>query len=154
MRMPNAHLACAPASIEESLSEAEELCARRGGNLTPLRRKVLSLLLASDRPVKAYDLLQHLRDDGESKPPTIYRALDFLLDMGLAHKVESLGAFTRCGHWRHGHAAIFLICSGCGEVQELHADETIRKLAKDVASVKFRMQRSVIEVLGLCAHCV
>ena len=72
-------------------------------------------------PSKAYDLLEHLGDDGAAKPPSVYRSLDFLLEMGLAHKIESLNAYVACGHWKHGHAAVFLICDKCGMAGELHA---------------------------------
>ena len=79
--MAQAHLACAPDSLADSLKEAETLCSQRGGKLTPLRRKVLTLLLESEGPAKAYDLLEHLGDDGAAKPPSVYRSLDFLLEM-------------------------------------------------------------------------
>src|SRR5579871_4177365 len=99
------HLACSPETVAESLKQAEKLIEQRGGRLTPLRRKVLTLLLESHGPAKAYDLLQQLGDDGAAKPPSVYRSLDFLLEMGLAHRIESLNAFIACGHWDHGHAA-------------------------------------------------
>ncbi|MEQ1607958.1 MAG: transcriptional repressor [Hyphomonadaceae bacterium] len=147
------HLACSPSQLAGALREAEDLCGRRGGALTPLRRQVLTFLLESDRPIKAYDMLQRLRDDRSAKPPTIYRTLDFLIEMGLAHRIESLNAFVPCGHWDHGHAAVFLLCEGCGSAGELHAGETYKKLAQDVSSVNFKMRTAVIEVRGLCLAC-
>jgi Fur family zinc uptake transcriptional regulator len=151
--MSQPHLACAPEGVAESLREAEKLCEQRGGKLTPLRRKVLKLLLESDAPAKAYDLLGQLGDDGAAKPPTVYRSLDFLLEMGLAHRIESLNAFVACGHWKHGHAAVFLICDSCGSAGELHASESVAKLAAEVQGVKFKMRNAVIEVRGLCEDC-
>ena len=151
--MSHSHLACSPHGVAESLREAETLCQQRGGNLTPLRRKVLQLLLEAEGPAKAYDLLQQLGDDGAAKPPTVYRSLDFLLEMGLAHRIESLNAFVACGHWKHGHAAVFLICDNCGSAGELHASDSVKKLTQDVESVKFKMRSAVIEVRGLCADC-
>jgi Fur family zinc uptake transcriptional regulator len=151
--MSHSHLACSPHGIAESLREAETLCIQRGGNLTPLRKKVLQLLLEAEAPAKAYDLLQQLGDDGAAKPPTVYRSLDFLLEMGLAHRIESLNAFVACGHWKHGHAAVFLICDNCGSAGELHASDSVKKLTQDVESVKFKMRSAVIEVRGLCADC-
>lgn len=152
--MSSSHLACAPETVAESLREAETLCEQRGGKLTPLRRKVLKLLLESHGPSKAYDLLEKLGDDdGAAKPPTVYRSLDFLLEMGLAHRIESLNAFVACGHWKHGHAAVFLICDSCGSAGELHAADSVKKLAAEVDSVKFKMRNAVIEVRGLCADC-
>lgn len=151
--MVQAHLACAPEHLGESLREAETLCEQRGGRLTPLRKKVLTLLLESHGPAKAYDLLEHLGEDGSAKPPSVYRSLDFLLEMGLAHKIESLNAFVACGHWKHGHAAVFLICDKCGTAGELHANDSVRKLTQEVESVKFQMRSAVIEIRGLCKAC-
>ncbi len=126
---------------------------RRGGNLTPIRRKVLTMLLESPRPVKAYDILPLIKASGVAKPPTLYRSLDFLIEMGLAHRIESLNAFAPCGHWRHGHEAIFLICERCGTVAELHASEVLKKLSRDIDSVGFRMRNAVVEVSGTCQVC-
>lgn len=151
--MVHAHLACAPLALSDSLKEAETLCEERGGRLTPLRKKVLTLLLESGGPAKAYDLLEQLGDDGAAKPPSVYRSLDFLLDMGLAHKIESLNAFVACGHWKHGHAAVFLICDKCGTAGELHAHDSVKKLSQEVESVKFQMRSAVIEIRGLCRDC-
>jgi len=151
--MSDAHLACAPVNLADSLLQAEELCEQRGGKLTPLRRKVLTLLLESQGPAKAYDLLANIEEDGSAKPPSVYRSLDFLLEMGLAHRIESLNAFVACGHWTHGHAAVFLICDKCGTADELHAHDSVKKLAGEVAAVNFRMRNAVIEARGLCARC-
>lgn len=152
--MVHAHLACAPEVLSDSLKEAEALCEARGGRLTPLRKKVLTLLLESEGPAKAYDLLEQMGDeDGAAKPPSVYRSLDFLLEMGLAHKIESLNAFVACGHWKHGHAAVFLICDKCGTAGELHAGDSVKKLGQEVESVKFRMRSAVIEIRGLCKDC-
>jgi Fur family transcriptional regulator, zinc uptake regulator len=151
--MSPAHLACAHEAIADSLRQAETLCNQRGGRLTPLRKKVLTLLLESHSPAKAYDLLTQLGDDGAAKPPSVYRSLDFLLEMGLAHRIESLNAFVACGHWNHGHAAVFLICEKCGSAGELHAGDSLRKLASEVEAVNFRMRSAVIEIRGVCEAC-
>ena len=151
--MAQAHLACSPQNLPVSLQEAETLCEQRGGRLTPLRKKVLQLLLESEGPSKAYDLLEHLGEDGAAKPPSVYRSLDFLLEMGLAHKIESLNAYVACGHWKHGHAAVFLICDKCGMAGELHAHDSVKKLTQEVESVNFRMRSAVIEIRGLCETC-
>ena len=151
--MAHAHLACAPDSLADSLKEAEGLCEMRGGKLTPLRKKVLTLLLESEGPAKAYDLLENLGSYGAAKPPSVYRSLDFLLEMGLAHKIESLNAYVACGHWQHGHAAVFLICDKCGTAGELHANDSVKKLTQEVESVNFRMRSAVIEIRGLCQAC-
>ena len=89
----HANTPCSPQDVEAFLTEAETLAARRGQRLTKIRRKVLRLLLESSEPSKAYDLLANLDGEGSAKPPTVYRALDFLQDVGLAHKIESLNAY-------------------------------------------------------------
>ena len=147
------HLACAPEHVAESLREAEQLSARRGGKWTPLRERTLKLLLESGRPTKAYDVLQQLRDDGGAKPPSVYRSLDFLIEMGLANRLATLNAFVACGHPTHGHAPVFLICQSCGSAAELHAGDSVRKLERDIESVSFKMRGAVIEVSGICQQC-
>lgn len=147
------HKACTPETLADALSEAEDLCRKRGGVLTPLREKVLNLLLESKRPAKAYDLLEMLRKDGPAKPPTVYRALDFLLDMGLVHRIESLQAFAPCRHWAHEHSPAFLICNVCGSMEELDLDASFRKLAQEADSVGFKTRSTVVEGRGTCANC-
>lgn len=151
--MVSKRLACRPTNAEEALNEASALCAKRGARLTPIRRLVLSMLLEAERPIKAYDLLPRLRADGEARPPTIYRAIDFLIEMGLAHRIESLTAYVACGHWAHGHSAAFLICDGCGSASELNASDTLQKVQQEVGAVKFKMKSAVVEVRGLCKQC-
>lgn len=151
--MSNSHLDCRPIDTKQALVEAEELCRIRRAKLTLLRRRVLALLLDEGGPVKAYDLLKQLRDDGEAKPPTIYRALQFLLDVGLVHRIESLQAYSACRHWAHGHTAVFLICDVCGSVAESAGGESASRLMKDAAGVKFKATSAVIEVRGTCSTC-
>lgn len=139
--------------LRQLLAEAADLCRARGGKLTPLRERVLSVLLAAQRPVKAYDLIQNPEDGRSIKPPTIYRTLDFLVEMGLAHRIESLQAFFACGHWKHDHAAVFLICSSCGRVNELNARDSFAHLKMEAASVGFISRTTVIEVRGACDAC-
>lgn len=151
--MSRSHLSCSPESVEDSLAEAAELCVARGGKLTPLRRRVLTLLLQSPGPAKAYDLLERLGDRVAAKPPSVYRSLDFLLEMGLAHRIESLNAFVACGHWDHRHAAVFLICEACGTAGELHTEECMQALANAVREVSFQPKSAVVEVRGRCRDC-
>ena len=151
--MSTAHLSCAPADVDASLQEAEQLCRRKGGRMTPLRRQVLKLLLEAAGPSKAYDLLDKLDKEGAAKPPSVYRSLDFLLEMGLAHRIESLNAFVPCGHWGHGHAAVFLICLKCGSAGELHPDASLAALTREIEGVGFESERMMIEVRGVCAEC-
>lgn len=149
----HANTPCSPQDIETFLNEAEEIAARKGQRMTKIRRKVLRLLLESDAPSKAYDLLANLDGEGAPKPPTVYRALDFLQDVGLAHKIESLNAYVACGHANHSHSAVFLICDICGGAEELHAVTTAEALTSETASAKFSMDRAVIEAHGRCRKC-
>lgn len=151
--MTDSHLDCAPTNIEDAMAEAEAVCEAKGARLTKIRKKVLELLLEHNEPAKAYDLLQKLDGEGAAKPPTIYRALDFLLEMGLAHKIESLNAYVACGHWGHKHMAVFLICDKCHGISELHAHNTHHALEDEIAETGFQLTSSVIEVHGTCAAC-
>ena len=151
--MSDSHLDCAPTDIDAAMAEAEAVCESKGARLTKIRRKVLELMLEHKEPAKAYDLLQKLDGEGAAKPPTVYRALEFLLEMGLAHKIESLNAYVACGHWGHKHMAVFLICDNCHRVFELHADKTHAMLDQELADANFERTSSVIEVHGRCASC-
>jgi Fur family transcriptional regulator, zinc uptake regulator len=134
--------------------EAQARCAALGETLTPLRAQVLALLLQQAGPAKAYDLLDALkRDHSGAKPPTIYRALDFLVRMGLAHRIESLNAYVACAG-DHNHApAVFLICDTCHRAQELHAHAALDKLSAAAAAIGFAVSRTMVEATGQCAQC-
>ncbi|WP_019959869.1 transcriptional repressor [Woodsholea maritima] len=135
--------------LTHSLAEAEALCARKGVSLTPIRKRVLELLLDADGPVKAYDLLAQLKPGaGAAQPPTVYRALDFLVSTGLAHKVESLNAYTACIHGEEAGGPVLFICEKCGAVQEQHAHAKLKDMPEG-----FQLTRSVVEHYGLCANC-
>jgi Fur family zinc uptake transcriptional regulator len=144
---------CSPRDTDAFLREAELMVARRNQKLTKVRRKVLTLLLDSAAPAKAYDLLAGLDGEGAAKPPTVYRALDFLQEMGLAHKIESLNAYVACGHASHKHAAVFMICTNCHSAEELHAEATDAALKRETSAAGFVAERAVIEVRGLCRVC-
>src|SRR6478736_321088 len=109
------HGRCASAAI----AHAEMLCAARAQRLTPMRRHVLEALLGSHRPLGAYEIIERLARHGRPAPITVYRALDFLRDNGLVHRIESRNAFVACVH-NHlsGDLVVFLICERCGAVGE------------------------------------
>lgn len=150
----HANTPCSPQDVETFLAEADMLAARKGQRLTRIRRKVLQLLLESTEPSKAYDLLANLDGEGAAKPPTIYRALDFLQEVGLAHKIESLNAYVACGHTSHSHSAVFLICDRCGSAEELHAVDTSAALTRETELAGFKLERAVIEARGICRNCI
>jgi Fur family zinc uptake transcriptional regulator len=144
------------ASISEKtvLDRADALCRARGVRLTAQRRRVLAILCASARPLGAYEILDAMREGSRTlAPPTVYRALDFLLEQGLVHKLESLHAFVGCNHPEHPHSSQFLICNSCGEVTEIEDDAIARSLRSAASMSGFQPQRRVVEVIGTCAGC-
>ena len=140
--------------IAEALSAAEDTCKQRGGRLTAIRRRVLELVWASHGPVKAYDVLDILRDERSSAaPPTVYRALEFLREEGLVHKIESLNAYVGCGKPGHLDSGQFLICGDCGEVAELDDPELVKLISKKAKQIGFSIEAQVVEIKGCCAQC-
>src|SRR5579862_4780272 len=122
--------------------------------LSPHGKKVLALLAKSTKPLTAYDILNRLRSAGIKAPPTVYRALDTLMERGLVHRIETLGAFTACHRHEEDHAAAaqFAVCRSCGEVAEI-LDRRLTTLIKDIGRhMKFRIEREMLEVLGLCQN--
>lgn len=140
--------------LTQVLDRAEALCRARGVRLTDQRKCVLRLLCVSDKPLSAYELLDRMRALVKNPaPPTVYRALDFLLEQGLVHKLESLHAYIGCSHPDHPHASQFLICGDCGEVAEVE-DPTVAKSVQAVGNaIGFQAKRPIVEVLGTCAQC-
>ena len=140
--------------VAEALAAAEEICARQSVKLTDLRRRVLELIWDRHKPVRAYDLLDQLRAERRgAAPPTVYRALDFLLDAGLIHRIESLNAYFGCGGPTSSHGGQFLICGECGRVAELDDAEISDRVAERARLLGFAVQRQTIEIMGLCGHC-
>ena len=141
-------------SLAEILQHAETLCKQREVRLTPQRSKVLELVCAADGPIGAYEILDRLRQTiGNPAPPTVYRALDFLLEQGLIHKLESLHAYVGCSHPDHPHASQFLICSDCGDVREIESSGIADSLRQAQKNTGFKAKRPVVELLGTCARC-
>jgi Fur family zinc uptake transcriptional regulator len=140
--------------IATALEAADEICRGHGTQLTKTRRRVLELIWAHRKPVGAYQLLDDLSQErGRVAPPTIYRAIDFLLDHGLIHRIESLNAFIGCTHPRHPHTGCFLICRACGATAELEDARLDRALDAAAAEVAFRIERRTVEMRGLCPAC-
>jgi Fur family zinc uptake transcriptional regulator len=139
---------------EGLLDRAGQVCAARGARLTDLRREVLGLILDAEAPTGAYELLDRLRGmRGAAAPPTVYRALDFLQEQGLVHKVERLAAFVGCVAPDPAHAAQFLICRSCGRVTELEDHELAHALADAAERLGFTVGKATIEAEGQCAAC-
>ena len=141
--------------VSDGLAAAETRCAAEGLRFTPVRRKVLELLLQNHRALGAYTILDRLREDGfGSQPPVAYRALDFLVVNGLAHKIERLNAFIACAHTNHSHTPAFMICRLCDAVAEALSSETRGALRDAAGATGFRIERTVIEAEGICPSCL
>lgn len=152
--MGSQNTACPELSIAEVMALAERICNDNGVRLTDQRRKVLEILCVQHKPVGAYEILEKLSESVPSaKPPTVYRALDFLLEQGLVHRLESLNAFVGCTHLDHPHASQFLICKECGVVQELEDRNVSNTLGRAVEESGFEVDTQVIEITGRCAEC-
>lgn len=140
--------------VTAQLDRAAAACARDGAQLTELRRSVLGLVLEADGPVTAYQLLDRLRKVRKGAvPPTVYRALEFLLEQGLIHRLERLNAFIPCAETGHRHVAQFLICGECGSVAEIEDQATARALTHAAERKGFRARDTVVEIEGTCAAC-
>jgi Fur family zinc uptake transcriptional regulator len=141
------------AALADELSAAALLCSQRDQRLTEPRRRVLELLLVEGQPMKAYDLMAAFGAAGQAaKPPTVYRALDFLEKQGLAHRIESLNAFVACRRGPVTHSAAFLICDCCGLTAEIEP-ATGQEVADLGARSGFQVQSLTIEAHGLCKAC-
>ena len=138
----------------EVLARASDLAAKANLRLTPVRRRVLEILLESHQAMGAYDVLKRLAAEGfGNQPPVAYRALEFLADQGLVHRIRRLNAFAACMHPGEDHAPVFLICRACNAVAETAAAPVRGALEAAAASVGFVVERSTIEALGLCPAC-
>ena len=138
----------------DALTRAEAVTTAAGLRLTPVRRRVLEILLEEHRALGAYDVLARLAIDGfGNQPPVAYRALEFLVEHGLAHRIQRLNAFTACTHPGEAHAPAFLICRTCATVAEAEAAPARAALDTAAAQLGFAIERTTIEALGLCPKC-
>lgn len=145
------HAGCAA----NALAEAERACADAGVRLTPVRRRVLEYLWENHKPVGAYSLLERLAEDGlGSRPPSVYRALDFLVEHGLAHKLLSRSAYLGCAHPGRAHAPQFLICRGCDVIEEFIDDHLAEQVETAARSAGFEPALTALEVEGWCPSCL
>jgi Fur family zinc uptake transcriptional regulator len=140
--------------IRQTLDTLEALCRQRGGRMTRQRRAVLAKLLAEKRPLSAYELRDLLRpDDPSTTPASVYRCLDFLIEHGLAHRLETTRSFIACEHPDHPHVGQFLICRECGTVVETE-DKRIAKAADTLGERHgYALDQRIVELTGLCGAC-
>lgn len=140
--------------ISSAIECAERVSEARGIRFTAIRRRVLELVWASHEPVVAYDLLDALKlEKSNATPPTIYRALDFLLDNGLIHRIESLNAYVGCGNPEDDHNGQFLICTACGAVAELGCSRIEGAITQRANELGFEVHQHTIELQGICKSC-
>ncbi len=139
----------------DALQHAERVCARRAQKFTPIRRQVLEALLSSHRPLGAYEVIEELaKTKPRPAPITVYRALEFLIENGLVHRIESRNAFLACGHDHDETAMVaFLICERCGLVGEVPAAPVAQSLTASARATGFTPKMSIVEITGICAHC-
>jgi Fur family zinc uptake transcriptional regulator len=136
------------------VEKARDFCEGKGARFTHLREKVYALLLEQQGAVGAYELLDTLKlTETNAKPATIYRTLDFLLEFGLIHRLESTNAFVACHHFGCNHPVQFLICDQCGEVKEIQSEGLKETLDKQAESFGFSVVKQTIEAHGTCAAC-
>lgn len=140
--------------LEEALDRAASLCTERGVRLTALRRRVLELVWAGHKPLGAYEILETLKTERRgAAPPTVYRALDFLLVHGLVHRIESQNSFFGCPDPDTPHGGQFLICRSCGMAAELNDTGVDQAIRESAIKVGFTVGRPIIEIEGLCPQC-
>lgn len=140
--------------IETALDRAAGVCTERGVRLTELRRKVLELVWQGHEPVGAYHVLDALRRRHPgAAPPTVYRALEFLIAQGLIHRIESLNAYVGCSRPEQPHVSQFLICERCSVTAELDDPAITGAVLRRAAGLGFAVARQTVEVRGLCPHC-
>lgn len=139
--------------VRMTLSAAEEICRQKGVQLTPIRRRVLELVIARHKPVGAYDILEKLQEEGRAAPPTVYRALEFLMENGLVHRLESFNAYVGCNQPEKPHAGQFLICESCNALAELNDQTVTDAISRSAAKTGFLVQRQTVENIGLCPKC-
>ena len=143
--------------VHQAIADVKTICQQRGLRLTPIRQQVLELILAADGPVKAYDLLERLtsasKDQRRSAPPTVYRALDFLLENHFIHRLETMNAFVSCVHPEKSHSGEFLICEQCDMVIELSTKILSNEVREAAEAHQFQAHKQVVEVYGTCRTC-
>ena len=141
--------------VNSALAVAEARCAKEGLRFTPVRRKVLELLLTEHKALGAYVILDRLREAGfGSQPPVAYRALDFLTAHGFAHKIERLNAFVACNHPGENHSPAFMICRVCDAVAEASSAPAKGALGDAARAAGFHIEKTVVEAEGICPVCV
>ena len=142
----------------EALEQAATACHQRGASLTAIRREVLALLYRTPKGIKAYDLLDQMRQTrSNASPPTVYRALDFLIEQGLAHRIGRMNLFVACrhgSHSSHGAPSLFLVCPRCNSVTELEDADVASSLYASLAATGHKLDSNEVEISAVCPQCL
>ncbi|WP_371322538.1 transcriptional repressor [Dechloromonas sp. ZY10] len=137
------------------LAGIEQRCREQQASLTPIRREVLEWLYRHPAGLKAYDLLALVRQQRpNATPPTVYRALDFLIEQGLAHKIGRSNTFVVCRHDSHRLPGLFLLCPRCGGISELAAEAALQSLLQTLAQAGYRLDSPEVELSAVCPACL
>lgn len=141
--------------IDDALHHARNICQQAGVKLTPLREQVLMLIWQSHKPLGAYDIIDMLATVSNRRiaPPTVYRTLEFLLELGVIHRINSLNAYIGCPTPNTEHPGYFLICKQCHTVNESNDEKLLQQITRLGHDANFQIQKQWLEVLGLCQHC-
>jgi Fur family transcriptional regulator, zinc uptake regulator len=145
----NDHQSC----VDRALDQADSLCRQQNKRFTTIRRRVLKLVWRQHKPIGAYELLELLQQDNRTAPPTVYRALDFLQQAGLVHRIASLNAYVGCNRPHKPHDGQFLICESCHALAELDVPQITAAINQSAAVSGFQTVRQTIEIMGLCPNC-
>jgi Fur family transcriptional regulator, zinc uptake regulator len=136
-------------------AQVERFCRQKGLQLTPLRQQILRILAQAPAPLGAYAIIEELSREQHKAvaPPTVYRTLEFFLEHGFLHKIESRNAYAPCEHLGHDHHGILLICGRCGRTDEIENESFDKLLQQTAAQAGFVTQRQVVEIEGVCESC-
>lgn len=143
-------------TFAKALHRAKEICVANGVRLTELRQQVLTLILRHGKPLGAYslmDLLEEASDRERVAPPTVYRALDFLLEHRLIHKIHSLNAYVGNSNPEREGSSVILICADCGNAQEVPNNTIQQAINLSASQHRFSVEKQVIEITGRCGSC-
>jgi Fur family zinc uptake transcriptional regulator len=150
MHAAHDHSSCIRAAVEA----AEQVCETKNIRLTPLRRRVLEIVWRQHDPIGAYQILAEIaKDRAKAAPPTVYRALEFLLGAGLVHRVDALNAYVGCDRPHAVHAGQFLVCPGCRKVTEIDDPRLMAGLERRANALGYRLEGSIVEIKARCAEC-
>lgn len=143
---------------DKIISDAIAKSLEHGEKFTRPRQMVLEKIIDASKPVKAYDIVGIIDENGKTvKPPTVYRALEFLVKIGIIHKIESDNSFIICDHGNHchshSHIPLLLICKSCGKVYEDHILDLETKINENAQRLGFKINKTIIEAHGICDKC-